>query len=75
MPQTCGDLSSARRRKFARLAGGIEEEFVQDNHSKSKRGTLRGLHAQAKSDTPRGKQFGSIPDGLLGRDVGQGGGA
>ena len=27
-------------------AGGIPLDFVQDNHSKSKRGTLRGLHAQ-----------------------------
>jgi dTDP-4-dehydrorhamnose 3,5-epimerase len=27
-------------------AGGIPGPFVQDNHSLSKRGTLRGLHAQ-----------------------------
>ena len=27
-------------------AGGIDAAFVQDNHSHSKRGTLRGLHAQ-----------------------------
>ncbi|TMA36568.1 MAG: dTDP-4-dehydrorhamnose 3,5-epimerase [Deltaproteobacteria bacterium] len=27
-------------------AGGIDAVFVQDNHSHSKRGTLRGLHAQ-----------------------------
>jgi dTDP-4-dehydrorhamnose 3,5-epimerase len=26
--------------------GGIGETFVQDNHSRSSRGTLRGLHAQ-----------------------------
>jgi dTDP-4-dehydrorhamnose 3,5-epimerase len=26
--------------------GGIPESFVQDNHSRSVRGTLRGLHAQ-----------------------------
>lgn len=26
--------------------GGIAAEFVQDNHSSSRRGTLRGLHAQ-----------------------------
>ncbi len=26
--------------------GGIDARFVQDNHSASKRGTLRGLHAQ-----------------------------
>lgn len=28
--------------------GGIKEEFVQDNHSKSAKGTLRGLHFQKK---------------------------
>jgi dTDP-4-dehydrorhamnose 3,5-epimerase len=28
-------------------AGGIDAVFVQDNHSRSVRGTLRGLHAQA----------------------------
>ena len=27
-------------------AGGIDAVFVQDNHSHSRRGTLRGLHAQ-----------------------------
>jgi len=27
-------------------AGGIAYDFVQDNHSRSKRGTLRGLHYQ-----------------------------
>jgi dTDP-4-dehydrorhamnose 3,5-epimerase len=27
-------------------AGGVDAVFVQDNHSYSKRGTLRGLHAQ-----------------------------
>ncbi len=35
------------------VAGGISEPFVQDNHSKSKRGTLRGLHAQYRK--PQGK--------------------
>lgn len=28
------------------LAAGIDVEFVQDNHSRSRRGTLRGLHFQ-----------------------------
>src|SRR3989339_673259 len=27
---------------------GIKEEFVQDNHSRSAKGTLRGLHFQKK---------------------------
>lgn len=34
-------------------AGGIEADFVQDNHSRSARGTLRGLHAQWRR--PQGK--------------------
>lgn len=37
--------------KYAEL--GIDTQFVQDNHSKSARGTLRGLHAQLA--TPQGK--------------------
>lgn len=37
-------LESYQREKYA--AGGIDVAFVQDNHSKSARGTLRGLHAQ-----------------------------
>ena len=28
--------------------GGIRADFVQDNHSKSRRGTLRGFHAQSR---------------------------
>lgn len=34
-------------------AVGFEENFVQDNHSRSKRGVLRGLHYQMKQ--PQGK--------------------
>jgi len=34
-------------------AGGIDGPFVQDNHSRSVRGTLRGLHMQVKR--PQGK--------------------
>ena len=34
-------------------AGGIPGPFVQDNHSHSVRGTLRGLHAQVRR--PQGK--------------------
>jgi dTDP-4-dehydrorhamnose 3,5-epimerase len=33
--------------------GGVRGPFVQDNHSRSRRGTLRGLHAQARR--PQGK--------------------
>lgn len=35
-------------------AGGIAEDFVQDNHSKSRAGTLRGLHAQ-RGENAQGK--------------------
>ena len=34
-------------------AGGIPGPFVQDNHSRSAKGTLRGLHAQVRR--PQGK--------------------
>lgn len=34
-------------RRFAEL--GVETSFVQDNHSKSARGTLRGLHYQLQN--------------------------
>jgi dTDP-4-dehydrorhamnose 3,5-epimerase len=37
-------LESYNRRKYREF--GIDCEFVQDNHSRSTRGTLRGLHAQ-----------------------------
>ena len=37
-------LESYHRQKFAEI--GITDSFVQDNHSYSKKGTLRGLHYQ-----------------------------
>jgi dTDP-4-dehydrorhamnose 3,5-epimerase len=37
-------LESYNRRAFAQV--GIDGEFVQDNHSRSARGVLRGLHYQ-----------------------------
>jgi dTDP-4-dehydrorhamnose 3,5-epimerase len=37
-------FESYHRERFAEA--GIESEFVQDNHSHSRRGTLRGLHFQ-----------------------------
>ena len=39
-------LESYHREKYAAL--GIRDEFVQDNHSQSVRGTLRGLHYQLR---------------------------
>jgi dTDP-4-dehydrorhamnose 3,5-epimerase len=44
-------LETYHREKYA--AGGLTAAFVQDNHSRSGRGTLRGLHAQVKR--PQGK--------------------
>jgi dTDP-4-dehydrorhamnose 3,5-epimerase len=44
-------LESYNRRTFAEL--GIDETFVQDNHSRSERGVLRGLHYQLVQ--PQGK--------------------
>lgn len=50
-PQVFGDdrgffMESYTKKDFEGL--GITEEFVQDNHSKSKKGVLRGLHFQTK---------------------------
>ena len=40
-------LESWNRREFAKVTG-INKEFVQDNHSRSTYGVLRGLHYQVK---------------------------
>ena len=50
-PKVFGDargffFESYNRRSMAAL--GIEHEFVQDNHSRSAKGVLRGLHYQIK---------------------------
>ena len=45
-------FESWNRRAFAKLVGR-EVDFVQDNHSASARGVLRGLHYQVKQ--PQGK--------------------
>ena len=44
-------LETYHERKYAE--GGIPGPFVQDNHSRSVQGTLRGLHAQVRH--PQGK--------------------
>lgn len=56
-PKVFGDargffLESYNRRVLAEAAG-IRAEFVQDNHSRSARGVLRGLHYQLQQ--PQGK--------------------
>jgi dTDP-4-dehydrorhamnose 3,5-epimerase len=43
---------SFNQRRFAEVSG-IENTFVQDNHSRSKHGVLRGLHYQVHK--PQGK--------------------
>ncbi len=56
-PQVFGDdrgffFESFNKKEFE-LASGIDVDFVQDNHSKSSKGVLRGLHYQIKQ--PQGK--------------------
>ena len=51
-PKVFGDdrgffLESYNKRAF-REATGLDVEFVQDNHSRSRRGVLRGLHYQIR---------------------------
>ncbi|WP_164156863.1 dTDP-4-dehydrorhamnose 3,5-epimerase [Sandarakinorhabdus rubra] len=55
-PRVFGDargffLESWNRRSFAEA--GLDLDFVQDNHSRSARGVLRGLHYQLRQ--PQGK--------------------
>ncbi|AAZ97731.1 dTDP-4-dehydrorhamnose 3,5-epimerase [Thiobacillus denitrificans ATCC 25259] len=55
-PKVFGDargffLESWNRKTFSAL--GLDVDFVQDNHSRSARGVLRGLHYQIKD--PQGK--------------------
>lgn len=55
-PKVFGDargffMESWSRRDFAAL--GLDVDFVQDNHSRSQQGVLRGLHYQIKQ--PQGK--------------------
>ena len=40
------NMETYQKKEF--LKAGIKYGFVQDNHSRSKRGTLRGLHYQIK---------------------------
>lgn len=56
-PRVFGDdrgffYESFNKIKFAEISG-VSTEFVQDNHSKSTKGVLRGLHYQIKK--PQGK--------------------
>lgn len=56
IPDVLGDergffMETWQRRRFAEA--GIDHDFVQDNHSRSVQGTLRGLHYQL--EVPQGK--------------------
>ena len=56
-PKVFGDargffMESYNRRTFADVSG-LDIDFVQDNHSRSARGVLRGLHYQLRQ--PQGK--------------------
>jgi dTDP-4-dehydrorhamnose 3,5-epimerase len=53
-PTTFGDsrgffMETWSKKQFETLVSGRETEFVQDNHSKSKKGILRGLHYQSEN--------------------------
>ena len=59
-------VETYRRADFAAL--GISTDFVQDNHSRSVRGTIRGLHYQSTPGQPklirvaRGSIFDAVVD-------------
>ena len=42
-------METWQQKKFEELVTGKPTEFVQDNHSKSKKGILRGLHFQTEN--------------------------
>lgn len=42
-------METWQQKKFEELVTGKPTQFVQDNHSKSKKGTLRGLHYQTEN--------------------------
>ncbi|WP_044365158.1 dTDP-4-dehydrorhamnose 3,5-epimerase [Vibrio fluvialis] len=53
-PRVFGDergffMETWNQKQFEELVTGKPTQFVQDNHSKSKKGTLRGLHYQTES--------------------------
>lgn len=42
-------METWQQKEFEELVTGKPTQFVQDNHSKSKKGTLRGLHFQTEN--------------------------
>lgn len=66
-PKVFGDergffYESFNQRKFSELTG-LQVEFVQDNHSKSAKGVLRGLHYQIQN--PQGKLVRTVHGAIL----------
>lgn len=66
-PKVFGDergffYESFNQRKFSELTG-LQVEFVQDNHSKSAKGVLRGLHYQIQH--PQGKLVRAVQGTVL----------
>ncbi|HFD7561532.1 TPA: dTDP-4-dehydrorhamnose 3,5-epimerase [Providencia rettgeri] len=54
IPQVFGDergffMETWQQKEFDELVSGRFTKFVQDNHSKSKKGILRGLHIQTEN--------------------------
>jgi dTDP-4-dehydrorhamnose 3,5-epimerase len=64
-------LETYRQNAFAEL--GIDDEFVQDNHSRSRRGVVRGLHLQPRMAKlvrcARGEIFDVVVDVRPGSDA------
>lgn len=58
-------IESYKKREFAQA--GIPQDFIQDNHSKSSKGVLRGLHYQ-RGKAAQGKLVRCIAGAML--DVG-----
>lgn len=54
-------FESYNKKDFVKL--GIDDDFIQDNHSKSRKGVLRGLHFQTKHS--QGKLIRVIKGGIL----------
>jgi len=58
-----GHFFESYNRQSIRNAAGIDAEFVQDNHSYSVRGVIRGLHYQIRQ--PQGKLVRVVAGGVF----------
>lgn len=62
-PEVFGDergffMETWHQKRFEELVTGKQTQFVQDNHSKSKQGILRGLHIQTENTQGETSQSG-----------------